>query len=225
MEFDGTISPRRLLECGVPQGSILGPLLFLIYVNDIQFSTKGTVLSFADDTTILFSSANLDDLYSTANDELSCIFRWFCANKLKLNENKTKYILVRPKHRTANLANLSIQINHIPLERIGEDCVERSTKFLGLYIDEYLKWNQHIAYLNKKIAYSLFTITQLKNTLPRTSLILLYHALVHPYLSNGLLAWGNASKKDLKQTTILQKKAMKKSHQLSPIQRSYRPPI
>ncbi len=209
VDFDGQLSPRRFLKCGVPQGSILGPLLFLIYVNDIQYATSGTIFSFADDTTLTFSNSKINELYAKANEGLCNIYQWFCANKLKLNANKTKYTLIRPVYRTVDFDNLTLHIGGTPVKRIGDDQPEKSIKFLGLVLDEHLRWRHHIDYINKKIAYSLFTLTQLKYTLPKESLLTLYHALIYPHLSYSLLAWGNASRKELNRTVTLQKKAIR----------------
>ena len=84
------------LQCGVPQGSILGPILFLLYINDIPNSTSLKVLCFADDTTCRYSSASISNLYNVMNDELEKLNQWFRANKLCLNISKTKYIIFRP---------------------------------------------------------------------------------------------------------------------------------
>ena len=77
--------------CGVPQGSILGPLLFLLYVNDIHQACESSILSLADDTTLYISDHNLISLFGKVNEEINKLYKWFCANKLSLNANKTKY--------------------------------------------------------------------------------------------------------------------------------------
>ena len=81
-------SSVRAIECGVPQGSILGPLLYLIYVNDIHEATRGTILSFADDTSLLVTEENIHTLFQRANSEIDNLYQWFCANKLSLNAKK-----------------------------------------------------------------------------------------------------------------------------------------
>ena len=106
---------------GVPQGSILGPLLFLIYVNDIGNSCHANILSFADDTTLYMSGSNLDQLYADANTQINSLLEWFCSNKLTLNAKKTKYIVIRPRHLRTDLTERSISIM---LERIGNNCKE-----------------------------------------------------------------------------------------------------
>ena len=130
----------------MPLGSILGPLLYLIYVNDIGNSCDGNILSFADDTT--------GKLYELANKQINDLFEWFWANKLK------------PQNIKCDLTNVSIKINGTCLERIGNDCNENATKFLGMYIDENLSWKHHLSQLNKKVSQALFSIKQVKKSLP-----------------------------------------------------------
>ena len=81
---------------GVPQGSVLGPILFLLYINDINFSTKLNILTFADDTTAYSSHHNIKQLYKDTNEEMKQLYTWLCANKLSLNINKTEYSIFGP---------------------------------------------------------------------------------------------------------------------------------
>ena len=150
VEIDGIRSSLSPIRIGVPQGSILGPLLYLIYVNDIGNSCKGNILSFADDTTLCTSHSDLSQLYFDANLQINALYQWFCSNRLSLNAMKTKYIVLRPKHMRQDLTPYSIHISNTELVRIGNDCNEQSTKFLGMHLDETLSWKHHIAEINKK---------------------------------------------------------------------------
>ena len=138
VEIDGNISFSLPICCGVPQGSILGPLLYLIFVNDIGKSCHCNILSFADDTTLYVSHSNINTLFSIVNEQLNNLFAWFCANKLCLNESKTKYIVTRASHIKPDLTTLNISINGTQLNRIGNDRNEKSSKVLGVDIDEHL---------------------------------------------------------------------------------------
>ena len=215
VDVDGTWSSTLPIRCGVPQGSILGPLLYLIYVNDIGNSCKSNILSFADDTTLYISHSDIHQLFLTANEQLDYLFNWFCANRLSLNANKTKYIVIRPPHLKPDMTNHNITINGIQLDRIGNDCNEKSTKFLGIYLDEHLSWSYHIAQVKKKVSMALFSLKQVKRVLPTECLKTLYYALVHSHLSYGIIAWGCANKSYLKSLIILQKRAMRIIHNAS----------
>ena len=178
--------------CGVPQGSILGPLLFLIYVNDIHQLCESSILSFVDDTTLYISENNLISSFGKVNEEINKLCKWFCANKLRLNANKTKYIVIRLEHRQYNLNNITIFINNTPYNKIGQNCVDTSVKFLEINIDEHLTWNNHIQQVNCKILKAMFAIKQVTHLLPGSVLRKLYFALDHPHLNYGILSWGNA---------------------------------
>ena len=155
------------------------------------------------------SNSDLAQLFTDTNRQINELFSWFCAKKLSLNANKTKYIVIRPKHKKSDLNGLSISIDNIPLLRIGNDCDEKAAKFLGLYIDEHLTWKHHIAHVNTKVSKILFLIKQATTILPKDSLRTLYFALVHSHYSYGLLTWGNASKSALQRSIILQKWAVR----------------
>jgi hypothetical protein len=209
IELENVHSSHLPVRCGVPQGSILGPILYLIYVNDIYNSCEGNIVSFADDTTLFMSNSDVTQLFSEVNTQINNLFNWFCANKLSLNANKTKYIVIRHNHMHCDLTGLNINIDNIPLKRIGNDCDEKAAKFLGIHIDEHLTWKYHIAHVNTKVSRTLFFIKQVKNILPRDSMRTLYFALVHSHFTYGLLAWGNASKAALHRSIILQKRALR----------------
>ncbi len=209
VEIEGLKSSYSEIKCGVPQGSILGPLLYLIYVNDIGFSCNGKILSFADDTTIYVSDSNIDHLYANANILINCLFEWFCSNRLSLNANKTKYIVIRPPSLRGDISNTNICIQDTQLHRIGNECNEKAVKFLGILIDENLTWKEHLSHINKKISRALFSLKQVKHVLPKRCMKTLYYSLIHPHLSYGILAWGNSTQSALRQTTLLQKRAIR----------------
>ena len=200
-------SSVRAIRCGVPQGSIMGPLLYLIYVNDIHASTRGTILSFADDTSLLITEENIDTLFQRANTEVDNLYQWFCANKLSLNAKKTKFLVFRSAYLKCNFDNLQVNIQDTPLVRIGSDCEEKSTKFLGLHVDEFLTWKHHISCIDNKISRALYQVKQARHFLPVTCLRSLYFSMIHPHLLYGILAWGNVKPSSLKRTVILQKRA------------------
>jgi hypothetical protein len=154
-------------------------------------------LSFADDTTVFLSDSDPASLFNRANKSLDAIFNWFCANKLSLNASKTQYMVIQPTTKTSDLSFRCLTINDVKLSRAT------SCKFLGIKIDESLSWKKQMLNINSKISRALFTMKQVKFSLPKESLRTLY--LIHPHLTYGILAWGNAKTNLLHKTEILQK--------------------
>ena len=142
--FRNVDSDVRAITCGVPQGSVLGPLLFIIYVNDISLiPTNSSMVLFADDTNIFFSADNPHTLEETVCKELSLYSDWFVSNKLSLNVCKTNYMVFNNKDRNYQF---NIHINNQPI------AIANNVKFLGVYFDPYLKWEHHISHLCSKVA-------------------------------------------------------------------------
>jgi len=209
VEIDHHKSNLLPIQCGVPQGSILGPLLYLIYVNDIGNSCTENIVSFADDTTLYMSNSDLSTLFYDANAQINNLFQWFCANRLSLNAKKTKYIIIRPHQKRCNLTGLQISIDSTILNRIGNDCEEKSIKFLGVIFDENLTWKFHIAHVNTKVSRALFAVSQVKHILPKSCLRTLYFSLIQSHFAYGLLAWGSATQSALRSSIVLQKRAIR----------------
>ena len=132
------LSDAQFICYGVPQGSVLGPILFLIYINDITMGTKsGKPTLFADDTCIFYSKETISDLELSMNEDLIEISKWLVANKLSLNILKSNFVVFGPKKHV----KLNISLNNVILNQ--QDCV----KYLGIFIDSDLSWKSHITYL------------------------------------------------------------------------------
>ena len=141
--YNSVISP---ISCGVPQGSVLGPLLFLLYINDIQFVDTRIVLNlFADDTCLFVFDKDPESLFLKSNMSLDSINKWFTANKLKLSISKCVYTVFNLTKKKSLNIRYDLSINSTKLIRVN------STKYLGVYIDEDLTWQNHIHYIINKI--------------------------------------------------------------------------
>jgi len=152
----------RNKKCGVPQGSILGPLLFIIYINDFPNSVNLETTLFADDTTLIKSDESLQALELNVNQNLKLANDWFTANKLTLNVGKTKVMLF--SHRIVTEPT-NFTINNIKIEQVGEAYKEKFTKFLGFHLDENLSWKYHIEDIRKKASSGAYILYATKNLL------------------------------------------------------------
>jgi len=207
--IEGENSSLLEITCGVPQGSILGPLLFLILINDLPNASKFFTILFADDTTLQLSSDNLENLYSSANMEMKNLSDWFKANKLTLNTSKTKYILFRRKQQVVDFVNLHLKIDEKEIERIGMGCKAESFKFVGIQIDELLSWDCHLKYIKNKVASASYALSKVKNLLPTAVKYTIYNALCRSFLEYGITAWGSFGGNMVSRISILQKKAIR----------------
>ena len=181
--------------CGVSQGSILGPLLFIIYVNDFCCVSKiFEPIIFADDTNLFFSHKSIKELFHIANLELNKVFKCFNANKLSLNKDKTKYTFF---HRAREKDNIPLKL---PSLFINDREIKRITsiKYLEVLIDEHLTWKKHIAVIENKASKNLGLLHRVKGVLDSTALKSLYFSFIHSYLNYGNIVWASASTTKLK---------------------------
>ena len=184
VHVNGINSDMKILNIGVPQGSTLGPLLFLIYINDMVNSSNLLFLTqFADDSTITYSSVNLEQAIKTVEREFNRVLYWLAANKLIINLSKTHLMLFTTRPRPENI---SIIVKGQLIDEIKE------IKFLGVILDNDLKWNSHIKYISKKISKSVSILKMLKSTFPSDVLKNIYFSLIYPYYTYCNLVWGSA---------------------------------
>lgn len=198
VHINGTNSNFSLIHCGVPQGSILGPLLFLIYINDItNTSDICNFILFADDTNVFLSDKDPHILNQKINAEFEKIQNWFKCNKLSLNIKKTHYLLFNTRHHDPSL----IHIQNLTRQN--------KTKFLGVYIDDNLNWNDHITHVMDKISRAVGILNKARKLLPTKALKTLYCSLVLPYLQYCNIVWGSNYYARLHRLFLLQKKAIR----------------
>lgn len=175
VNYNSSKSKLATVKHGIPQGSIMGPILFLIYVNDLPNSVRGiqTIL-FADDTNLTDTNSNLDDLLSEVANTQSNIQNWFLANRLNLNTSKTEIMIF-------SLRNMEDLINPV------------STKFLGVYLDSRLLWDEHTSYVCKKISKNIYLLRNIVGRVSESALVAAYHGLIHSIISYAILVWGHAT--------------------------------
>ena len=210
----GVNSSLKDIQCGVPQGSILGPLLFILLINDLPNASSFFKLLYADDTTLEMSGSNLVELYKEANIELEKLADWFRANKLTLNIAKTKYILFRDKNQLVNFDNLHLLIDNEKMDRIGAGCEEEYFKFVGMRLDEHLTWKYHTDHVRGKVASAVYALSKLRNLLPKHVKQTVYNSLFRSYIEFGSSCWGRSSNNNLTRISILQKRAVRYIHNL-----------
>ena len=205
VRLGSVLSDWRTVNIGVPQGSVLAPLLFILYINDLPLVPENlSTILFADDTTIFGSASTLEPLLNLFNNELVKIYNWTCENRLSLNISKTHAILFSNRIRSENIPlNLNLQMNQQFI-----DLVENG-KFLGVTIDSRLTFSQHIKTICAKLSKTVGIFHRLQSDVPLPNLINLYYSLFYPYLLYCNMAWGGAYESHLKPVILLQKKIIR----------------
>ena len=200
VKLDNTLSSLVRVLFGVPQGSILGPLLFLIFINDLPLATSFFIRLFADDTVLCAEDNDITRLEKNVNLELKKVYAWLASNKLTLNISKTKFMLISPRRK---IPKFLINIDNKPLEQCN------SYKYLGVFIDQDLSWKPHIEYICTKISKACGALSKIRHVIGIDTLKHIYYALVNSYLRYGIISWGNASQESLQPLNTLINRAVR----------------
>jgi Reverse transcriptase (RNA-dependent DNA polymerase) len=187
VHYNGRVSQYKKIMHGVPQGSVLGPLLFIIYINDFsKHMCPCKTILFADDTTLIYTEKQLSDLSDHTNIVLEMSKKWFCANKLKLNDDKTQNLYFGSGHSNSVLDSVTL---------------------LGIKLDNNLSWCCHIDMLVSRLSSILHLFRRLVSIANMDTLVSVYFALFHSRLNYGIILWGNSS--DAIKIFRLQKKVIR----------------
>lgn len=182
---------------GTPQGSVLAPLLFILFINDLIL--PGLTIKFADDTTVAISTDNSDEMLSAIKSACDKMNRWCFLNQLILNEEKTMKV-----HFYKTDPKIDIQGG------------TQTVKFLGTYMDSKFTWEPQIDYICSKLSRSYFAILKMKHTVPYSTLLTLYYALVHCHLNYNIILWGQAV--TISRVFVLQKRIIRLIYGLKPLE-------
>jgi Reverse transcriptase (RNA-dependent DNA polymerase)/Endonuclease/Exonuclease/phosphatase family len=193
-------SESLLNNKGVPQGSILGPILFLIFIDDIkELILHGDLQLFADDIALIYSEQNWENIEDNMNSDLQQLEIWMSRNKLVVNTKKSNFIAFGNNEEP----DLSIKFKNDTLD------ITKSVKYLGVIIDRKLNFSEHINFIKKKCSVIVGILYKLKNIIPNSVKKLIYFGLIHSNISYACEVWGHTAQIYLEKIVILQKKAVR----------------
>ena len=203
VDWNNKKSDKLPISTGVPQGSILGPLLFLIYINDLPTASGLKTVLYADDSNLLIKGKDVSSVCRKLNEELASISDYFRSNKLKLNTGKTKLVYFRKKSQNVNYEELEIYLDGDKLK------FEEEASFLGIVIDGNLSWDRHCVKIANTISRNNGMLNRVRKLLPPDTLKMLYNSFILPHLQYGLAAWGGCSNQNKKRIVTIQKRAIR----------------
>ena len=186
------------INIGVPQGSVLGPIFFLIYINDLTYTSDLNVTLYADDNVLPLAHKNIDFLQKSLDQNLQKVDRWLKNNQLSVHVEITKFLLFTKSKNT-----LDVFIKGSKIEKT------KSIKYLGILIDDELRWHEHIDFVANKLSAANGVLCKLRRYVPQNALISVYYNLAYSYLQYAILCRGNASTKELNKLQVRQNRLLK----------------
>lgn len=183
VEIDKIRSQQSHIECGVPQGSVLGPLLFLLFVNDLPTIAEGKLVMFADDNSLIYSEKDISGVIKNIQILLNRFTAWFTKSKLFLNTDKTQFINFTPRAKKINESYL-IKNNGKSIAQVSE------VKFLGIYLENNVEWETHIDVLCKKLSPACYALYRLRELSNKQVMLSYYYAQIYSKIKYVIIFWG-----------------------------------
>ena len=203
VSINGFKSTLKSIHFGVPQGSVLGPLLFLIYINDLNLSVKSSIVHhFADDTNLLYINKSIKVLCKKVDYDLKGITNWLNANRISLNVRKTEFIIFRKPNKSIDF-EIKIKINGKRLHP------STNIKYLGILLDEHLSWKPYINELTKKINRSNSMLSKIRHYVNSNTIRSLYFALFSSHISYCCQVWGPNGNPHLNRILSIQRSTLR----------------
>jgi hypothetical protein len=203
VSINGADSKLLFNKIGVPQGSVFGPLLFILYINDLRFSVSNSIVHhFADDTNLLTISNSINSLNKMINYDLKCLTNWLKANKIALNIKKTEFVIFRKKRNSA--------VNFPTVKMDGKKLFPSTViKYLGVHIDEHLSWNNHINQLTVKLSRANGILAKIRHFVSLDILRSIYFAIFESHIRYGCIVWGQKGTSLRSSISVLQNTAIR----------------
>lgn len=202
-ENQGQKSQYRFVRNGVPQGSVLSTLLFILFINDIfKIPFKGYLQMYADDAALVYSCTDLQSLAEHIQHDLELLYSWFYNNLLSFNVSKTKFMIIQ--QTGINVENFPpVVVRGVPIERVYV------FKYLGLYIDHRLRWTDHVAFVKSKVRPFLAVLRRCAMLIPEVTKLSFYYSTIHPHLLHLISIWGNTAVNKIDELARMQNKSIR----------------
>ena len=201
IKTDGVMSDMCLVKTGVPQGSILGPLLFLLYVNDLPLELHADLDMYADDTTIYRAGYNLNDIQSKLQSDIIVTQLWYKKNHMAINPSKTTCMVIGSRQKLTHLSDITLYVDNTKLQNVD------TQKLLGIHIDKHLTWKAHINATCLKLVSKLSLLKRIQYFLTPEMKLLFYNAYITPIFDYACVTWQKANISDINRIIKLQKRS------------------
>ena len=202
VSFKNTFSAQKYVKYGVPQGSILGPLLFLLFINDLPLHTNAMTDLYADDATLYEISKSKEEIERKLQDAILKVASWCKQNGMVINIDKTKAMLITTRQRRSRIDdNIQISLNNVQLINVQRE------KVLGIEIDNNLLWGEHVRKVTWKMSANIWLLSKIKGFLSKEHRLIYYKSYIQPHLDYANIVWGSTSKTNLMQIERLQRRA------------------